>query len=146
LASFAELGFVCGKYRNRSYAIRTRGRKALGKKLALAARILAKKQDGLTGPGCGAARVCDRGVDVAARGDVIGPHCYCALFVLARGGWATLHFPYPPPRASMPQHRMGAVIRAAPSPADYIDALVSGAGNTRGARKAAFDGFADWIF
>jgi hypothetical protein len=26
----------------------------------------------------------------------------------------------------MPQHRMGAVIRAAPSPADYIDALVSG--------------------
>jgi hypothetical protein len=27
LASFAELGFVCGKYRNRSYAILERPRK-----------------------------------------------------------------------------------------------------------------------
>ena len=79
LASFAELGFVCGKYRNRPYAIlfqpadgrpevsTTAGRStaamsingtgelaregaALGEKLVVAARILAKKQGGLTGP------------------------------------------------------------------------------------------------
>jgi hypothetical protein len=42
-------------------------------------------------PSCGAARVCDRR-DVAARGDVMEPRCFCSLVVLVPRGVAQARF------------------------------------------------------
>src|SRR2546423_5672951 len=80
LASFAELGFVCGKYRKPALRdpFPTSWRKAEG---------FRSPRSKVGSPAQLRRRTCvQSAVDVAARGDVLEPRWWCSLFVLARHG------------------------------------------------------------